>query len=253
MTKKKAPKPPSLEIEISGGLDQPSNIKAIAFKPSFKLIDEVLADARARKSDRVVNDLLANFATASQVIGLSLAKLMYGALQIWPEITGVEYKDGNDRKLHFMQTMFSKYGYAKDRVERYLLAWSFIQRHEDSNRLDAETKERFLGRPIKDLIALGQNCNEQGMFTKAQLKSLAAAEDNTTLRQTVAEIRTGDPANSKVMVFRVSDDGSLLAWEGEEVANLGYLSLDDEDDDPTSLKSRAIKRLLRRGQIKEEG
>lgn len=253
MTKKKTV--PTMELEtFTDGLDQPLKIKAITFGKSFKLIDAVLEEAKARKTDIDVHHLLSNFATAGQVIGVSLAKLLYGALQIWPEITGAEYKDMNDRRMHFTQTMFSKYGYSKTRVERYLLAWEFMERHK--KKMDAKTQERFLSRPIKDLIALGQNCREGGDFNGNQLRTLAAAEDNTTLRQKIAKIRTGDELNSEVMGFRRNEDGTLEAWEGNRVATLGYLSRNEAgaypDQGTNDLHDRALARLLRRGQIKEE-
>lgn len=236
-----------MEPSISDGLDQPMKIKAITFTRSFQLIDNILAEAKRRGDDRDVNNLLENFATASQVIGVSLAKLLYGALQIWPEITGAEYKDLNDRRMHFVQTMYSKYGYSKNRVERYLLAWEFIERHR--KRLDAKTEAHFLERPIKDLIALGQNCRENGDFTSVQLKTLAATEDNAALRKKIAKIRTGDEKNSTVMSYDIADDGTLTVWEGGATSIIGFVAI-NPDYDP-DLGARAIARLKRRLQISE--
>ena len=150
----------------------------------------------------------------------------------------------------FAEVVFTKVGYAQDTVKRYLTAWDFM--NEAYGRVKPETWERLVNRNVSDLIALGQYVKEHGKLSVAELNKLSMAPDLSTLRTSLRQA-AGKDEEKNPLDIRWMPDGTLEAWQDEDMQIIGYLARpgDEAIKGKDSVGLRALARIIKWAGIRE--
>lgn len=225
--------PGSLSLLIETGLDQGSR------RPDAKLVlnevESIVLYAKKEGSPDLAVSFLARIDNAINLGGKALGYALF--------LTQKEFFP-NDTEA-FFETVFAKVGKAPDTVRKYLRVGEAIQHLIDNTAPDVQQK--WLDRPVQDLIALGQALAEHGEFSLRQLKKLSDTADNATLRQEIQKIVRGDDGeDSNVIMLTIGADGVVVAHQGEEYEEIGHLEADGE------LGKKALARIKRRAGLKDK-
>lgn len=178
-------------------------------------------------------NLLDELSGAEQMVGIVRAKALWTARLNWANIG-----EGSGT---FEDEIFLNVGLAKATIERYVNVWDMFEGWTQRNVLGKASRDKLLSRPIADLIAISQHQNEHGALLVNQIDELADATDHKDIRKLLRAYRGEDPEEG-AFSFMWRRDGTLEAWEGDQVAALGFLRKDDESL-KNPLRSRAIAKL----------
>lgn len=148
----------------------------------------------------------------------------------------------------FAELVFNKVGYAQDTVKRYLTAWDFM--NEAYGRVKPETWERLTNRNVIDLIAIGQYVNEHGKLSVAEINKLSLTPDLSTLRTNLRKA-AGQEEEKNPLGIRWTADGSLEAWQNDEVQVIGYLARPNGEEKKSSVGMKALARIIRKAGIED--
>lgn len=205
-----------------------------------KMVDAIKASINKSKDLGAALSMVTRLGDFGKISGVGQAAALHA--------TRAKFRvDGSDTDEQFKQVVFSAIGYAPDTVRRYLLAWDFMEAAHP--KLDDKTWEILLNRHVGDLIALGQAYKEHGPFKVADLKKLAKATDSAELRKGLRKTKGEDEAEHPLMI-QLSVDGTLTAYQNEEVQIIGALVKPEAGDE--GIGAKAIARLIKRGKIMEQ-
>lgn len=202
-----------------------------------------LLDSAAKKADpdaafRCVEQL----AAAGQISGIAQSKALWTIRNKWRIF-------GASKTTAFEDETFLRVGLASSTVRRYVDVWDMFE-HWSLRECSPDTRTKLLSRPIGDLIALAQYQNEHGKLDAEQIDKVANATDTAELRKFLRIFKGEDP-NSDSMTFVLRRDGTVEAWEKNNVVTLGFIRIDDEGmKEP--LRKRAVEKLKKRARLMEE-
>ena len=199
-------------LEITASLDQP-----IPFETGDILsqVDIVVNKALEEGDPEIGFNAGAILIKANRLAGIGLAKLAFKMKERWDEF---EIADP------FSDVAFQHWQISKLTLDRYIRVYEMFY----NNEIPAELEERFLQRPMKDLVAISNMVAAGYPVPEPMWEVLAEAPNNATVLAEIRDIKGVEPRGNP-LVIHLERDGTLKAWKNGEGIYIGYLALEEED------------------------
>jgi len=167
-----------------------------------------------------------------QVAGIGLAKTLYQIKQNWEN-----YDDVGD---NFEETVADYAGIGISTVERYLRVWDM----KEKRIVPEELEDEIFNRNIKEIIPIANAVDQGYEIEDDEWEDLANSPDYNSVSSVVRDIK-GKPPRKSALQITLDREGNLYAMKAGEVAYIGFLSLDEENE----VAQKAIARLISSGGI----
>lgn len=224
------------DLVVTGGLDQSLPLPTEETKVVLDGVDNIITRSLEEGSPEVAFDTGRTFIKAAKLSGIALAKLAFELEKHWPEY---------QIDVPFSDVAMQHWGLQKVTITRYVRAWAMFANQD----VPAELASSLLERPMKDLVAISTASASGYDIKPEQWQELADAPDNTTVLETLREVK-GVPPRSNSMVIRMSRDGSLKAYSDNQSYFIGYLETEAAKDEP--MIEKAINRIVNGAGILQE-
>lgn len=216
----------SEDISLLSALDQPVPLPANSKEEVFNRVDEIFAEALEAKDPTIAFNAGIQLIQIGSLSGLGLAKMAYLLKTRWSEF---------EKEETFDDIAFELWGKSSTYINRLLSIWHM---HEKKIAPVA-----IIDRPIKDQQAIAKMLEQGFEPTSEEWMKLEDASDNGEVLRTIREIKgVEERKSSRTLVLKRS--GDLVIRKGEQMAFLGWLALDNEDDE---LVAEGIKQILTAG------
>jgi hypothetical protein len=208
-------------LEITASLDQP-----IPFETGDILsqVDIVVNKALQEGDPEIGFNAGAILIKANRLAGIGLAKLAFKMRDRWDEFKIAD---------PFSEVASMYWQLSKLTIDRYIRVWEMF----DSGEIPNEFENKFLQRPMKDLIAISSMVASGFDVPEPMWEVLAEAPNNATVLAEIRDIKGVEPRGNP-MIIHLERDGTLKAWKNGEGIYIGYLALEEED------AQKAINRII---------
>lgn len=193
-------------------------------------IDDVLAACDAQLDLTPAFDYGRQTFETVHAKGFGLARLLWGIHERWANL-GTKDETFEDR-------IYAEWGIARETTKKYINMWRSIFANPD---IPPKIKVALMERPLYTLKRLAYPARE-GNLTKKDWNDIVKASDHHAIVQ-VLEKRGNKPTRGfKPIVLMLYNDGTLIAFRGDERVTLGVLRTSEEDL-KNKLRWSAIERI----------
>lgn len=202
-------------------------------------LDAVMEKALATKDVELVLNEGVRLIQIGQLTGMGLAKLAFELKKVWREFgVGATFED----------TIMQYWSMEKVTLNRYMQIWEMrvaLQEQGISQEIREALEEKTLDEQVKISIAWASGFP----MDETVLQKLADAESPAEVYDMVRDIKNEEPRKNSLNI-RLTRDGSLYAYAGQDSNGLyvGYLDIDSNDD---TIK-KAINRILNSCRIRQD-
>ena len=214
----------------------------------FALADKAVFDSLESGGFDFAAEVISSYRSLSRVSELGVSRILHGVNQHW---TDVEH----DHDDNFFNWSTRSTGYVNETVERHIGVWEMLsgdyipEQHLKSVRSHT-IRQLFKMYSMVVLPRKNQVCYEfltqDYVMDDEDWLKLAEASDERGVTDIVSKIKN-KPRNKNFMSLKISKDGDIFAYQGNEVVTIGFL--DVHTDDPLIYK--AIKRITSNSGITE--
>lgn len=188
-------------------------------------VDGVLETIKSTGDFEIGVNFVRSASAASRAVGLSMAKLLHGMLQMW------------DRESSFYEYMQEFTSLSMLTIGRYINAWEGLQ------QVPLQLQEVYTTRPMKDLIALGSALSQGYTPTEEEWNKLSNTPNNPAFAKVLREDVKGAEPRSNSLTIYLEKSGDLVVWDAAGKHQLGYLNISECDTD-ASIK-KAVERIVK--------
>jgi hypothetical protein len=216
----------SNEFEIVAMIDQAVPIKME--QTLFDRIDTVLAQSLEEKDPAIALSVGKGLLGVVRLGGLGLAKLLHGVSSRWKdyEYSGTIYALAED-ELGIL---------AKATINRYIAVWEMIV----GGYIPKDVLDDVKVKPMRQLVPMASLITQGFDVSTKDWVRLAHAADAGEVAEIVREIK-GKPPKKQSMKIVLEADGTLNAWNGGKIVNIGMLRVENETDE---IVAKAIERIV---------
>lgn len=230
------------EIPQGGALDQP--LTSLPAMPQIEAqIEKTIKYSLRQGTPEPALKMLEGFVQVQHMSGLALAKTLYEINRVWENF---------DTEEDFVDAVLRFTGKSKDTIRRSVQLWTYYA--ENSDFIGEELVEQLKKRPLTDQFAIAQFVAANGALDRKQLKKLAKATDTVGVRDTLAQIASGDEDEAGLSetvsnAFRMTckRDGKIIARKGKKHEAFAQLLVKPGDAENDDLIAQALARLERAG------
>jgi hypothetical protein len=214
------------DFEIVAMIDQSVPIKME--QSLFDRIDTVLAQSLEEKDPAIALSVGKGLLGVVRLGGLGLAKLLHGVNSRWKEYeySGTIYALAED-ELGIL---------AKATIKRYIAVWEMIT----GGYIPKDVLDEVKVKPMRQLVPMASLITQGFDVSTKDWVRLAHATDAAEVAEIVREIK-GKPPKKQSMKIVLEADGTLNAWNGGKIVNIGMLRVENETDE---IVAKAIERIV---------
>jgi len=216
----------------SSSYDQPIRQIEPADVALFDEVDKAVAESTVVGDPSIACDFGLSLIRSGLLRAHALAKLLYKIRSVW-ELFYIEEP--------FEDVVFERMGVAKATVDKYVKMWEAIF---ENNYITQDTKQKLMGRPIRDLLMLTAAARE-GSLDDEGLMRAADAPDRASIREIIRDARGEATSSGSALIGKLvwRDDatypkGTLLAMLEGQTFEAGWLDVNSTED--------AVQRLIER-------
>ncbi len=206
----------------------------------FNQVDDIIGRAVAAGDPMIALEFVQGVQREGFIKGLAIAKLLYRMKQSWQlfQVAGIDDT--------FENVIEGTIGYSPATVNKYVRMWESIF---ENNAIADELKQVLMGKPIETLLLLTAAARD-GSLDDDDWEDIAHTSDIKEVRSKIREKRGEKTSsrNARLLSLYFRDTGSktrgtLIVTVGGEQKVVGYLNMDDPDEDVQKSIEKIINTL----------
>jgi hypothetical protein len=199
------------------------NNTVITEQDALDTIESVINRLHKTKDLNTVDIAIDTLIGLQHISGKALAKLLWGTRQWWNKTKQEDV---------FEDYLQSRHGLRPITIQRYTLVWEKMQ----SDLIPAKVQTRV----IRDLIPIAIALDNGYEFSKNTWRKLEFANNNAEVLTILREdVRKKPPRKSSMRIY-MERDGTLNVWKDNKMSYVGYLDINNEDENT----KKSISRIL---------
>jgi hypothetical protein len=189
------------------------NNQPLSKKDFFQAIDDEIMNLYATGNIDRAMKVLNGLDAVESLTGHAKAKLLWASSK-WYETNAPEN--------NFSDDVSSVTNLKKVTVDRYVLVWKYVE--------DLTIPKEISERPMRDLIPIAKTISQGYDISKEQWKKIDLCSNDGELRDVLRKIK-GKAERKSATVIKISRDGSLNGWKDNKKYFLGFLNVEDAQND----------------------